>query len=54
MVRRSLDDAIAESTVAVAFRYPGLTEARELAEQQGGRVTGDLTAHGVTVWMPRR
>lgn len=34
--------------------HPGLTEARELAEQQGGRVTGDLTAAGVTVWMPRR
>jgi signal transduction histidine kinase len=34
--------------------HPGLTEARELAEQQGGRVTGDLAATGVTVWMPRR
>jgi signal transduction histidine kinase len=34
--------------------HPGLTEARELAEQQGGRVTGDLTGTGVTVWMPRR
>ena len=40
--------------VASAPPHPGLTEARELAEQQGGRVTGDLVASGVTVWMPRR
>lgn len=40
--------------VASAPPHPGLTEARELAEQQGGRVTGDLTTNGVTVWMPRR
>jgi signal transduction histidine kinase len=40
--------------IASPLPHPGLTEARELAEQQGGRVTGDLATTGVTVWMPRR
>lgn len=34
--------------------HPGVTAARELAEQQGGRVTGDLVERGLTILMPRR
>jgi signal transduction histidine kinase len=32
----------------------GVTAARELAEQQGGRVTGDLVESGLAIHMPRR
>jgi len=40
--------------VASPAPHPGLTAARELAESQGGRITGDLDAAGLDILMPRR
>ncbi len=34
--------------------HPGLTAARQLAESQGGRITGDLDDAGLDILMPRR
>ncbi|MGZ5404333.1 MAG: sensor histidine kinase [Nocardioides sp.] len=34
--------------------HPGLTEARQLAESQGGRITGDLDDTGLDILLPRR
>ena len=42
------------SGVASPAPHPGLTAARELAESQGGRITGDLDAAGLDILMPRR
>lgn len=52
------DDAHVRVTVppevASPAPHPGLTAARELAESQGGRITGDLDAAGLEILMPRR
>lgn len=40
--------------VASIAPHPGVTSARDLAEAQGGRVTGDLVEAGLDILMPRR
>lgn len=40
--------------LASPLPHLGVTAARELAEQQGGRVTGDLVEAGLAIHMPRR
>lgn len=40
--------------VASPAPHPGLAAAREQAETQGGRISGDLDEAGVEIWMPRR
>ena len=40
--------------VSSSAPHPGLTTARQLAESQGGRITGDLDDAGLDILMPRR